>query len=238
MKLYYSPAACSLAPHIVLREAGLPFELVRVDTGTHKLADGRDYYAINPKGQVPVLELDDGSRMTEGPVICQYLADRAGNTQLMPAAGTMARYRVMEWQNYITSELHKSFSPLFNPAFDGNAKKAFRESLARKFAWVVERLGDKPFLTGEAFTAADVYLFVVSGWARFVDLDLSHLPKLTAFRERVAARPMVAQALKAEGLSKSRRHGCRSPPGTGDGGRRIRRRRRGARNLLRRPVPQ
>lgn len=202
MKLYYSPAACSLAPHIVLRETGLPFELVRVDTSTHKLADGSDYYAINPKGQVPVLELDDGSRLTEGPIICQYLADRAENRQLMPAPGTMARYRVMEWQNYITSELHKSFSPLFSPAFDGNAKKAFRESLANKFAWVVQQLGDKPFLTGDTFTAADAYLFVVSGWARFVDLDLSHLPKLTAFRERVAARPAVAQALKAEGLVK------------------------------------
>lgn len=202
MKLYYSPAACSLAPHIVLREAGLPFELVRVDTSTHKLADGSDYYAINPKGQVPVLELDDGSRLTEGPIICQYLADRAENRQLMPAPGTMQRYRVMEWQNYITSELHKSFSPLFGPAFDGTAKKTFRENLAKKFAWVVEQLGDKPYLTGETFTAADAYLFVVSGWARFVDLDLSHLPQLTAFRERVAARPAVAQALKAEGLVK------------------------------------
>ncbi|MEQ1439118.1 glutathione transferase GstA [Fontimonas sp. SYSU GA230001] len=175
---------------------------MRVDTATHTLADGSDYYAINPKGQVPVLELDDGSRLTEGPVICQYLADRAENRQLMPAPGTMARYRVMEWQNYITSELHKSFSPLFSPAFDGHAKKAFRESLASRFAWVAEQLGDKPFLTGETFTAADAYLFVVSGWARFVDLDLSHLPRLTAFRERVATRPMVAQALKAEGLVK------------------------------------
>ncbi|HZF81232.1 MAG TPA: glutathione S-transferase N-terminal domain-containing protein, partial [Rubrivivax sp.] len=149
MKLYYSPGACSLAPHIVLRETELPFTLERVDTAKHTLASGGDYYAINPKGMVPVLELDDGERLTEGPVIAQYLADKAGNTQLMPAAGSLARYRVMEWQNYITSELHKSFSPLFTPDFDAAAKALQSKLLRKKFEWVDGKLANGSFLTGE-----------------------------------------------------------------------------------------
>ncbi|MDD3763123.1 MAG: glutathione transferase GstA [Nevskiales bacterium] len=200
MKLYYAPANCSLAPHIVLREAGAPFELVRVDTATHTLEDGSDYHAINPKGQVPVLQLDDGSRLTEGPIICQYIADRADNRALMPAPGSMQRYRVMEWQNYITSELHKGFSPLFNTGLDPAVRQTFADALKNKLAWVCEQIGDRPYLTGDTFTAADAYLFVVTGWAPFVKLDVSDLDVLTAYRARIAERPSVSAALRAEGL--------------------------------------
>ena len=200
MKLYYSPGACSLAPHIVLREAELPFTLERVDIGKHALASGGDYYAINPKGSVPVLELDDGERLTEGPVIAQFLADKAGNEQLMPAAGSLARYRVMEWQNYITSELHKSFSPLFNPGFDASAKALQSKMLRKKFEWVDSKLADSQYLTGDGFTAADAYLYTVTRWANYVGLDLADLQNLQAFMARVAARPAVQAAVKAEGL--------------------------------------
>lgn len=200
MKLYYAPAACSLAPHIVLREAGLAFELAKIDTGRHLTAEGGDFYAVNTKGQVPVLEFDDGARLTEGPVIAQYVADRAGATSLMPAAGTLERYRVMEWQNYITSELHKSFTPLFHDDVDATAKLALASVLRKKLAWLDEQLAGKPYLTGEAFTAADAYLFVVLGWARFVKLDIADLSHLQAFIARVAARPAVREAMRAEGL--------------------------------------
>jgi glutathione S-transferase len=200
MKLYYSPGACSLAPHIVLREAGLPFALEKVDTAKHTLLSGEDYYALNSKGQVPVLELDDGTRLTEGPVIAQFIADKAGSATLMPASGSLARYRVMEWQNYITSELHKSFSPLFNSEFDASAKALHSKLLRKKYEWVDSRLSEGPFLTGDTFTAADAYLFVVTGWAQYIGLDLSNLPHLQAFQARVAARPMVQAAMKAEGL--------------------------------------
>jgi glutathione S-transferase len=200
MKLYYSPAACSLAPHIVLRETGLPFALEKVDTARHVTADGADYYAVNPKGQVPVLELDDGTRLTEGPVIAQYIADRAGATGLMPAAGTPERYRVMEWQNYVTSELHKSFTPLFNGALGANAKRTLSALLRRKLEWVDAQLAGRSHLTGETFTAADAYLFVVLGWAKFVGLDIGDLPNLQGFIRRVATRPAVSAAMKAEGL--------------------------------------
>lgn len=200
MKLYYSPGACSLAPHIVLHETGLPFSLEKVDMTKHSLADGGDHYAVNAKGQVPVLELDDGTRLTEGPVIAQFIADKAGGTTLMPVAGSMARYRVMEWQNYITSELHKSFSPLFNPAFDTTAKALHGELLRKKYEWVDSKLADGPFLTGDSFTAADAYLFTVTAWARLVHLDLTSQPHLQAFLARVSARPAVQAAMKAEGL--------------------------------------
>lgn len=200
MKLYYSPAACSLAPHIVLRETGLPFSLEKVDAARHVTHDGADYYAINPKGQVPVLELDDGTRLTEGPVIAQYIADRAGATALMPAAGTPERYRVMEWQNYVTSELHKSFTPLFNGALDANAKHTLSALLRRKLEWVDRQLAGRSYLTGESFTAADAYLFVVLGWAKLVGLDIGDLANLQGFIGRVAARPAVSAAMKAEGL--------------------------------------
>lgn len=200
MKLYYAPAACSLAPHIVLREAGLTFDLAKIDTARHVTADGGDFYAVNAKGQVPVLELDDGTRLTEGPVIAQYVADSAGAFSLMPAAGTLARYRVMEWQNYITSELHKSFTPLFHDDVDAKAKQALAGVLRRKLAWLDGQLAGRHHLTGEVFTAADAYLFVVLGWARFVKLDIADLSNLQAFIARVAARPAVREAMRAEGL--------------------------------------
>jgi glutathione S-transferase len=200
MKLYYSPGACSLAPHIVLREAGLPFTLERVDTATHLTADGADYYAINPKGQVPLLELDDGQRLSEGPVIAQFIAERAANTTLVPAAGSMARYRVLEWQNYITSELHKGFAPLFNSQLDAGAKATLAVLLRKKYEWVNSRLSDSTFLTGDAFTAADAYLFAVSAWAKYVALDLSDLRHLQRFMADVSARPAVREAMRAEGL--------------------------------------
>lgn len=201
MKLYYAPAACSLAAHIVLREAGLTFELAKIDTARHLTADGADFHAVNPKGQVPVLELDDGTRLTEGPVIAQYIADRAGEDTLMPAAGSLARYRVMEWQNYITSELHKSFTPLFHDDVDATAKRALAGVLRRKLVWLDGQLEAVPYLTGEAFTAADAYLFVVLGWARFVKLDIADLSNLQAFMSRVAERAAVREAMRAEGLS-------------------------------------
>lgn len=200
MKLYFAPAACSLAPHIVLREAGMTFDLAKIDTGRHVTADGGDFYAVNAKGQVPVLELDDGTRLTEGPVIAQYVADKAGATSLVPAAGTFARYRVMEWQNYITSEIHKSFTPLFHDDVDATAKQALAGVLRKKLAWLDGQLMGKPYLTGEAFTAADAYLFVVLGWARFVKLDIGDLSHLQAFIARVAARSAVREAMRAEGL--------------------------------------
>jgi glutathione S-transferase len=200
MKLYFSPAACSLVPHIVLREIGTSFTLEKVDTAKHLTQAGADYYAINPKGQVPLLQLDDGQLLSEGPVIAQYIADQAGATTLMPAAGSVARYRVMEWQNYITSELHKTYSPLFNSEFDAKAKTTLRSLLRKKYEWVDSQLSGREYLTGEAFTAADAYLFVVTGWARFIDLDLSGLPNLDAFLKRVSARPAVREAMKAEGL--------------------------------------
>jgi glutathione S-transferase len=200
VKLFFSPGACSLAPHIVLRETGTGFSLEKVDTARHVTAAGGDYYAINPKGQVPVLELDDGTRLTEGPVIAQFIADRAGKATLMPAAGSVARYRVMEWQNYITSELHKSFTPLFNAAFDSTAKGLHASLLRKKYEWIDSRLANSTYLTGEDFTAADAYLFAVTGWARHVSLTLSDLPNLQRFLAGVAARPAVREAMKAEGL--------------------------------------
>ena len=200
MKLYFSPAACSLSPHILLRECGLLFDLEKVDTARHQMADGQDFYAINPKGQVPVLELDDGSRLTEGPVIAQYIADHAQATQLMPAAGTLARYRVMEWQSYVSTELHKSFTPLFHNDLDDNAKATLAALLRDKMEWLDAQLQHGPYLTGEQFTAADAYLFVVLGWAKFVKLDISDLARLQAFLRRVAARPSVQAAMRAEGL--------------------------------------
>lgn len=201
-KLYYSPGACSLSPHIVLREAGLPFQLVMVSTKTKKLADGSDFLAINPKGQVPLLELDDGQQLTEGPVIVQYLADQAPDSGLVPAAGTMARYRVLEWLNFITSELHKGFSPLFTPGTHEETQAAVRSKLLEKLGWVDSQLAGGHFLCGDTFTAADAYLFTVAGWGKYVGVDISPLTHLTAFMGRVAARPAVQAALKAEGLLK------------------------------------
>ncbi len=202
MKLYYSPGACSLSPHIVLHEAGLPFTPVLADTKTHQLADGTDYYSINPKGYVPLLELDNGERLSEGPAIVQYIADQVPGKQLVPAAGTMARYRVMEWLNFITSELHKSFGPLFNKDFPEAGKVFFKNKLGERLAWVDQQLGAKQYLMGDQFTVADAYLFTVAGWGQYVGVDIKPLAKLSAYMARVAARPAVQDAMKAEGLLK------------------------------------
>lgn len=202
MKLYYSPGACSLSPHIVLREAGLPFQLVLASTKTHQLADGTDYYTINPKGYVPLLELDDGQRLTEGPAIVQYIADQVPAKHLAPAAGTMARYRLIEWLNFITTELHKTYSPLFNPAMPEEAKALFKEKLRGRYAYIDQQLEGKDYLTGEQFSVADAYLFTVTNWAKPIGLDLSAFERVLAFQKRVAARPAVQAALEAEGLKK------------------------------------
>ena len=202
MKLYYSPAACSLSPHIVLRESGLPFELVLASTKTHKLQDGTDYYTINSKGQVPLLELDDGERLTEGPAIVQYIADQVPDKKLAPAAGTMARYRLQEWLNFITSELHKTMGNLFNPAMPEDVKPVFRERAADKFRWVDKQLEGKTHLMGDAFSVADAYLFTMTNWTQFIGVDLSPMENLSAYRARIAARPAVQAAMKAEGLLK------------------------------------
>ena len=200
MKLYYSPGACSLSPHIVLRESGLPFELVLASTKTHKLADGSDYYAINAKGYVPLLELDNGERLSEGPAIVQYIADQVPQKNLAPANGTMPRYRLQEWLNFVTSELHKGFSPLFNPATPEDFKPAAKERLAGRLKWVDAQLEGKAYLTGDQFTVADAYLFTVTNWTKYVGIDIAGLANLGAFMGRVAARPAVQAALKAEGL--------------------------------------
>ena len=202
MKLYYSPGACSLSPHIALREAGLSFDLVLASTKTKKLQDGSDFYAINSKGSVPVLELDNGERLTEGPAIVQYIADLAPAANLAPAAGSMARYRLQEWLNYITSELHKGFSPLFNPATPEDYKPVARAALMARFTWINAQLEGKQYLMGDQFTVADAYLFVVSNWGQYVGVDVSGFEHLVAFRARVAARPAVQEAMKAEGLVK------------------------------------
>ena len=200
MKLYYSPGACSLSPHIVLHEAGLPYTPVLASTKTHQLADGTDFYTINPKGYVPLLELDNGERLSEGPVIVQYIADQAPASKLVPPAGTMARYRVMEWLNFITSELHKSYSPLFNKDMPDEAKAIARKRLGDRYAWVDQQLAGKDYLMGEQFTVADAYLYTVTTWAGLVGVDLSARANLTAYMARVAARPAVQAARKAEGL--------------------------------------
>jgi glutathione S-transferase len=202
MKLYYSNGACSLSPHIALREAGIPFELVRASTKTHQLDDGTDFYTINAKGSVPVLELDNGERLTEGPAIVQYIADLAPTSNLAPANGTFERARLQEWLNYITSEMHKGFSPLFNPATPDVYKPIAVANLHKKFAYVDGKLADKNYLTGDTFTVADGYLFTVTSWSKFVNLDLSAYKNIEAFMARIAARPKVQEALKAEGLLK------------------------------------
>jgi glutathione S-transferase len=202
MKLYYSPGACSLSPHIVLREAGMKFDLAKTSTKTHTLADGSDYYAINPKGYVPLLELDNGERLTEGPAIVQYIADHAPASGLAPAAGTLARYRLMEWLNFISTELHKSFSPLFNPAVPDDAKAVFKSKIRDRLTWVDGQLEGCDYLMGERFCVADAYLFTVSNWAQHVDVAIDDLKNLVAYRARVAARPAVQEAMRAEGLAK------------------------------------
>lgn len=201
MKLYYSPGACSLAPHIVARELGIDLELDRVDGKTKTTASGENFLQVNPKGYVPALRLDDGAVLTEGPVITQYLADRKPGT-LAPAAGTMERYRLHELQGFINSELHKTFSPLFDPTTVDATKAKQHETLKKRYAYLDGLLAGRDFLTGSAFTIADAYLFVVTNWAGYVNVDLSGFSNLQAFQKRVASRPAVQAALKAEGLVK------------------------------------
>lgn len=202
MKLYYSTGACSLSPHIVLHEAGLPFEAVLASTKTHKLPDGTDYYSINPLGYVPLLELDDGTRLSEGPAIVQYIADQVPEKNLAPANGTLPRYQMQSWLNFISTELHKGFSPLFNPATPADFKPAVIERLKSRMAWVDQQLDGRAYLMGAQFSVADAYLFTVTGWAPMVKVDISDLPNIAAFRQRMSARPGVQAALKAEGLLK------------------------------------
>jgi glutathione S-transferase len=200
MKLYYSPGACSLSPHIALREAGLAFEPVLASTKSHKLQDGTDYYTINSLGYVPVLELDDGTRLREGPAIVQYIADQVPLKNLAPANGTLPRYRLQEWLTFVGTEIHKTFSPLFNPALSEEAKKIFRDKLVARFQWVSGQLAGKDFLMGDTFSVADGYFFAVTRWAKPMNVDLSGAPNVLAHHERVAARPAVQEALKVEGL--------------------------------------
>ena len=202
MKLYYSPGACSLSPHIVLRESGLAFEPVLASTKTHKLEDGTDYYTINAKGYVPLLELDSGERLSEGPAIVQYIADQVPAKKLAPPAGTMERYRLQEWLNFITSELHKGIGGIFNPAMPEEAKVLMRAKALDRLKWVDSQLEGKHYLMGDAFTVPDAYLFTVTNWTKFTGIDISGLKNLGAFMARMAARPAVQEAMKAEGLLK------------------------------------
>lgn len=200
MKLYFSPGSCSLSPHIVLREAGLDFELEQVDNRAKMTKTGKNFWDVNPKGQVPVLELDEGGSLTEGPVIVQYIADKKPNLGLVPAAGTPNRYRVQEWLNFTTSELHKTFAPLFRPTTPDEFKALSKENLGKRFDWLDKQLAGRQYLMGDKFTVADAYLFTVLRWTSRVDIDLSKWPNLKAFVDRVAARPKVQEAMKAEGL--------------------------------------
>ncbi len=198
MKLYLTPGACSLSPNIVAHEAGVALELNKVDLKTKTLSGGGDYTKVNPKGSVPLLLLDDGESLTEGPAIVQYLADLKPQSKLMPAAGSIDRYKVLEWLNFITSEIHKSFSPLFNPTTAAQWKAAATANLSKRFDYANEHLKNKQYLVGNQFTVADAYLFTVLGWTQYVGMDLSKWPALSAYVERVAARPKVQEAIKAE----------------------------------------
>jgi glutathione S-transferase len=200
MKLYYAPGACSMAPHIVLREANVAFDLVKADIRAKKLEDGSSYLAINPKGAVPALQLEDGTVLTENAAILQYVGDLAPESGLFPRLGDFRRYRVLEWLNYVATELHKGFGPLWNPSSPDDVKEATRGLLGKKFDYVQERLGKGPYLLGDTFTLPDAYLFVVLNWTRIHDIDLSRWPGLTAYQQRVAQRPRVAETLGAEGF--------------------------------------
>lgn len=198
MKLYFSPGACSLCPHIVLHEAGLDHEAVQVNLKTHQLADGSDYYAINPRGYVPLLELDSGERLTENAALVQYIADLAPGSQLLPPAGTLERTRVQSWLAFIGSELHKGFSPLFNPAMPEEAKALFKKKLQERFAWVDRQLAGKLWVMGDSYSVADAYLFVITGWTERTGVDVSGLQNLSAHQARMKERPAVQAALRME----------------------------------------
>ena len=202
MKLYYSPGACSLSPHIVAKEAGLSVELKKVDLKTKTLAEGGAFAAVAGKGYVPALALDDGSLLTEGPVIVQYMADQKPDSGLAPKAGTMERYQLQEWLNFITSELHKAMGTFFNPAVTPEWRKGVSDRLEVRCEWLAGQLKGKQYLMGEKFSVADAYLFTVLNWAPMVKFDLGKWPVLGEYQKRVGARPKVQEALKAEGLLK------------------------------------
>ena len=203
MKLYYSPGACSLSPHIALLEAGLPYDLVKVDLKAKKLENGDDYLKVNPKGQVPALALDSGELVTEGPVIVQMIADRAASKNLAPARDSAERYKLQEWLTYINGELHKNIGALFNPALSDDAKAIFKDRAMGKFKYVDGQLAGKDYLMGKQFTVADGYLFTMLRWADAMKFDLSGLTNLLAYKARVGARPKVQEALTKEGLMKA-----------------------------------
>ena len=200
MKLFYSPGACSLSPHIVAREAGLKIDLQKVNTKDKSIEGGGDFWKVNGKGYVPTLELDSGERLTEGPAIVQYLADQKPESGLAPRNGSLERYRLQEWLNFLTSEVHKQFSPLFKPNTPDDYKPVAKENLANRFSWLNEQLAGKDYLTGKQFTVADAYLFVLLNWTKPTQIDLAKWPNLQAFQKRVAARPKVKEAMQAEGL--------------------------------------
>ena len=203
MKLYYSPGACSLSPHIVLLEAGANFDLAKVEFPSKKTSDGEDLLTVNPKGAVPTLRLDDGDVLTEGAVIVQYIADQAGNTTLAPAPGTKERLKVQEWLNYIASELHKSFSPLFKPTTPDAYKAIVKANLDKQFAYLDKTLAGKDYLTGKNFTVADAYLFTIMNWRHLHKMDISAYKNLATYLDRISARPKVKEAMQAEGLLKA-----------------------------------
>jgi glutathione S-transferase len=200
MKLYYSPGACSLSPHIALLEAGLPHDLVKVDLRAKKLENGDDFLKVNPKGQVPALALESGELVTEGPVIVQMIADRAAGKNLAPAHGSAERYKLLEWLNFITAELHKSFGPIFSPVLADEAKAFFKDRVMGKFKYIDGQLAGRDYLMGSEFSVADAYLFTMLSWADRMKFDLSDMPNLVAYKARVAARPKVQEALTKEGL--------------------------------------
>ncbi len=200
MKLYYSPGACSLSPHIVANEAGIPLDLVKVDTKTKTVAREGDFWNVNPKGYVPALELDDGEVLTEGPAIVQYLADRAPEAELAPANGSFERVRLQETLNYLTSEIHKSYSPLFRPDVLPAVREERLAYLTKRYALIEKQLEGRKYLAGDRFTVADAYLFTLTRWARVLKLDLSGFPNLEAFQKRVGSRKAVLEAMRAEGL--------------------------------------
>ena len=201
MKLYYSPGACSLAPHIVLNELGQPYDLEKVDLGAKKTETGANFLDVNGKGYVPTLDLGTGEVLTEVSTILQYLVDKAKNTDLLPAFGSMDRYRAMESLNFVASELHKGIGGLFNPAMPEDGKAAIKDRLTRRFAWLDAQLAKKPYLLGDTYSVADAYAFTVLGWTKHVGIDLSPYAHVVAYMDRVGQRPAVQAALKKEGLA-------------------------------------
>jgi glutathione S-transferase len=200
MKLYYSPGACSLSPHIVACEAELPLELIKVDLNNKITETKEDFQQLNPNGYVPLLILDDGNQLTEGPAIVQYLADQAPDKKLIPLAGTFERYKVQQWLNFISTEIHKSFGLLFNPAASDATKELAVDILKKRLAIVAEQLSSQPYLLGETFSVADAYLFVTLSWGQYVTVDISRWPALARYADKISERPAVQKAMKAEGL--------------------------------------